>query len=115
MRQLFGRATRRRNDEDIQVAVAIAREGNPFSIRRETRISIAGFIHGEALNVLTVFISGPNVAEIGERDAPVGIAGIAHQLRFARENNRCESEQSQSDGKWVEFFHDFLLISSASC
>ena len=97
MRQLFWRAATRRNDVDVEIAVAIARERNPFSVRRETRIGIARFVDCQPLDVLSIFISDPNVAEISERNAAVRVAGIANQLRFTSKNDGRERENKQTN------------------
>src|ERR1044072_5141351 len=97
MGQLRRRAARRRNDKDIEVAVAVAREGNPFSVGRETRVSIARFVDRQTLNVLAVLIGSPNVAKISERDAPVRVAGITNQLRFPRKDHGREGENEQTN------------------
>ncbi len=81
--QLFGVAATGRNQIDVEIAVALAREGDPLPVRREAPINIARAIDGQALDVLAVFIGGPDVSEIAEDDAAVVIMRIAHQPRFA--------------------------------
>src|SRR5262245_29191478 len=108
--QLPGRAAGGGHEKDIEVAVAVTRKGNPFSIGRKARIRVACLVDRQALNILAVLVRRPDVGEIGERDAPVRVTGIANELCLAGENERGQRENEQSYGERVEFLHGFLLL-----
>src|SRR5713226_1143929 len=107
--QLLRRAAAGGNDEDIEVAVAVARERNPFAVRRETRISIARLVHGQALDVLPRLIGRPDVAEICEGDAAVRVTRIAHKFGFAAKRERSKRADEQQRDEQGQFFHGVLL------
>src|SRR6266481_4206003 len=48
----------------------------------KARISIARFVHCQALDVLAILIGRPDIAKISKGDAAVRIAGITHQSGF---------------------------------
>src|SRR5438094_4678259 len=98
--QLLRRAAGRGNDEHIQIPIAVARKSDPLAVRRKLGIRVARFVYRQALNVLAVFISRPDIAEIREGNAAVVVAGIAHQLCFASKSERRQRENEQSDGEW---------------
>src|ERR1700752_2011408 len=92
--ELFGIATSRRHQVDVEISVSLARESNPLPVGRESSINISRPVDRQALNVLAILISGPDVSEIGEDDPAVVIMGIAHQPRFAAKcGNHCEKKQ----------------------
>src|SRR5213083_1212134 len=102
--QLLCRAAGRGNDEHIQVPIAVARKSDPLAVRRELGIRVARFVHGQALRVLPVFISRPDIAEVSEGDAAVVVAGITHEPGLARKGERGHRENEQSYDEWVESF-----------
>src|SRR2546428_653687 len=83
--------------------------GDPLAVRRESRIRIPCFSDRQTLNVLSVLIGGPDVAQISKGDAAVVITGIANQFRLATESKRGQRENEQKGGCWVESSHGFLL------
>ena len=91
--QLFRGAALGRDDENVQVAVAIARESDPLPIGRKTRVDIAGAIDCQPFDVLTVFVSGPNAAELAENNTLIVIVGITNKFRFAA---KCEGRPSEN-------------------
>ena len=106
--QLLCRAAAGGNDKDIEVAVAVAGKSDPLSIGREARIDVARFVHGQALDVLAVLISGPDVAEIAEDDAPGVVMRITHQPRFAAQRQR-KHAKNKNDHERRDFSHNGLL------
>src|ERR1051326_3056183 len=98
--QLLRRAARRRDDEDVVVAITIRGERDPLSIRREGGIDIARLVHREPLEVAAVFIRHPDVAEIAERHLAGVIRGMAQQFDFTEGGDR-EEEQKKNR----ELFH----------
>ena len=98
--QLFCGAAFGRNDEHIKVAVAVAREGDPLAVWRKSGINIPSLVDGQPANVLAVFVSGPDIAEICKGDSAVVIMGISHQFRLAPKRGRwyaCEKSKNEGD------------------
>ena len=50
------------------------------TIGRETRMNVARRVDGQPLNVLAVFVGGPDIPQIGEGNLAGVIIGIADQL-----------------------------------
>ena len=73
------RASRRRDDEHVVVAVTIRREGDPLSVGREARIDVARPIVGQAQRTGAVLIRGPDVAEVAEGDPAGVVIGMARK------------------------------------
>ena len=82
-----------RNQEDVEIPVAVAGKRNPFPVGRETSVNVSRAVDRQALHVLTVFVSGPDVAQIAEDDAAVVIMRIANQPRFAAERRNCGAKK----------------------
>ena len=80
MRQLLRRAARSRHDVHVEVALAVAGEGNPLAVGRKAGIHVARAVDRDALDVLAVLVGRPDVAKIGERDASRVVVGIADEL-----------------------------------
>src|SRR5713226_7005493 len=106
--QLLRRAAFARNDEDVEVAVAIRREGYPPPVWREARISVARFVRSYALDVLAVFVGGPYVGQVSERDAPVMIVRVANEFGFATRSGEGRTKRNQ-ESEGTESFHRVSL------
>src|SRR4029078_823437 len=76
------RSTGRRNDKDVVIAIAVRRECDPASVRRESRVDLTGAVVGDSLNAGAVLVGGPDVSEVAECDA----AGVI--IRMARKFDR---------------------------
>src|SRR5215471_13201310 len=96
------RATRRRNDKDVVVAVPVRRECDPASVRRESREVLARQVVRQALNVCPVFIGDPDIAEITERHLSGVIVGMASQpysgaIRGCAAKSKYDQSNDRSD------------------
>ena len=96
------------NQIDVHVSLAIGGKRDRSSIRREPRMDVARRVDGEPLNVLAVFVGGPDVAEISESDLAGVIIGIAHQFRLAGrgkalERRRGGSGKRRQISSWMSF------------
>jgi hypothetical protein len=103
--QLFRVAAARRNQKDVEIAVALAREGDPLSVGREASINIAGAVYSQTLDVLAVLVSSPNVSEVSEDDSAVVIMRIAHEARFASKCRDCSDEKQSGSEESDSSFH----------
>src|ERR1039457_6095292 len=80
--ELFGLASFRGDDVDVEIAVAVTGEGDPLAVRGEARVDIARGVGGDALDVGAGVVGGPDVTEVGEGDAALVVAGVADQFGF---------------------------------
>ncbi len=102
--QLFCGAAAGGHQVNVEIAVAIAREGDPFSVWREASVNVARSIDSQALDVLAVFVGGPDVAEIAEDDAAVVVMRIANEPRFAAKRRNCCEQNDRCCEKSGCFF-----------
>src|SRR5262245_11881493 len=103
--ELLRRSALARNYEHVHVAVAIAREGDPFSIRREARIDVASLVDGYAFDVAAVLVGGPDIGEVGKDHAAVVIVGISDKLDLPGGDGERHYKNSQEGGCQEPVFH----------
>ncbi len=72
-----------RDDVHVQVARAVARKRDPFSVRRKPRINIPRRVRRQPLQIPAAIVRGPHVAHERKGDASLVIRRIARQLGFA--------------------------------
>ena len=105
--QLLWFAARGGDHIDPVVAFAIGREGDPLSIRRETRVDLTGGIVGEASDAGAVFIGNPDVSQVAERYLSLRIGGVAEEFHL-RGGRATDSQSKKKNGQFRS--HDFITV-----
>ncbi len=88
------------DDEDVEVAVAVAREGDPLAVGREPRVVVAALVDREPLDVRAVLAGDPDVAQVAERDLARVVVRVADEPGLAAEG-RAGQHQRQRDRECV--------------
>src|SRR5262249_38418361 len=92
-------AALRRHDIDIDVALVLRGESDPFPIGRERGIGLRAHVGRESLDVTTVEIRGPQIPRVDERDLRGGNRGLGEQTRIvdARTGIGCRRSSRQRE------------------
>ena len=67
------------DDVDVDIAVVLAGEGDPLSVRREARIAFDAGMRGEPPHVRAVELRHPEVVRVRERDTIAGEGGLGEE------------------------------------
>jgi len=73
----------RRHDEDIDIPVIFAREGDLRTVRRKSRMLLVAWIRGQADRVAALPRHPPQITRIDKDD------GVAAERRFPKNQRRC--------------------------
>ncbi len=85
--KLPGLAARGGDRVDVVIPFAVRGERDRRAIRREARIDFARRVIGEPLDIGTVLVGDPDIAQVAESHLAFGIARIAQQLSLCLRKN----------------------------